>query len=208
MRQRLLILLLSIFSVFTIKAQLLATPEDAEKAVKVVMISSSCEISSSSGVILESSHEPVEITLFQESKDLYSVSVTGSNNFQYEITTKKYRKACELKALENHVAIFNIEDTVSTPKLYYNSNIGKSGCINCFFSIMNPQNLKTYTYKIEKVLFVDKKGLVHNCYCERINTLENDLLNSYFKKIKIKDEMNFFQKAKKKVKQTFKKDKK
>lgn len=190
------------------QVHLLATPEDAKKAIKVVMKSSSYSIIDDENN--NKINDESEIIISYEKKDQIIISLLGTQNMQYVLNTKDYRKSIESKMLEKQYFIFNPKDTINSPQFSFKSSISSSGMVNPEFSIINQQEGLRYVYDIEKAVFIDKNGLAHNYYREDANSLEKDLLNEYFKSFKLKNQAhelkNIFKKSKNKVKSIFKKE--
>lgn len=194
--KRIIIVILGLLVIAQAHAQLLATAEDAEKAIKVVMICSADACKDNS----VKEEENIEITVLRYGNN-YSVSIPSVGT--YELPHQYYRKIVSNHIqMERDFVLFHKEDTVANPTFTYHSEVGNTGIVNSSFCILFKGDKVAYT--IRKCIFISKEGLAHNYYCDRANSLDSDLLVEYFGAMKIKKEnssgvSSFFGNIKKKA---------
>lgn len=198
MRTIILGLLCSILS-FQCYAQLLASAEDAQKAVKVVMLCSGYIEKDESGT--KDNKGDFEISI-QKNGNNFTMLISSTQE-SFDLPYNDYRKIVTDKLMERDFVLFHREDTVANATFKYHSEVSNTGIVECSLSILTATS--TRTFSIDKCIFITKDGLAHNYYRDRANSLESDLMNQYFEAMKIKNEKasgisSFFNKIKKKGK--------
>ena len=196
--KQLIIIIVGLITSVQAHAQLLATPEDAEKAMKVVMICSKYTITDDNGPRDYTSESDLTI---QQIKKTFSITAPCIQK-SYELTQDNYRKIISNQLMNRDYMLFHKEDSIANPSFKYHCEVGNTGIIVSKFSISTPE--MDVTFIVDKCIFISKDGLAHNFYCNRANSLESDLLVHYFDAIKIKKEnasglSGLFGKIKKKV---------
>ena len=198
MRTIILGLLCSIMS-FQCYAQLLASAEDAKKAVKVVMLCSGYSEKDHYGT--KDNKGDFEISI-QKIGNNFTLSISPTQE-TFDLPNSDYRKIVTDKLMEKEFVVFHREDTVANATFKYHSEVSNTGIVECSFSILTATS--TRTFSIEKCIFITKDGLAHNYYRDRANSLDSDLMSQYFEAMKIKNGKasgisSFFDKVKKKGK--------
>ena len=181
-----------------LNAQILATQESAKKSKKAIMTCSSYQVVNSNGIQNENGHD-VEVSWYQSSNKVFSISVSGVG-LSYEFNSQDFYKSENDEMMEKQIVIYDKKDTDSTPKFIYNCSIGSGGVINSVFMIVEPSNNLTYSFPVEKCVFITKDGQSYNYYCDRTNSLDADLLYTFFKSRKIKNESSIFSSFLRKIK--------
>ena len=166
-----------------LNSQNLATPDQAKKAVKVILKCSKYSITENDNTIEYNSN--VELTI-QQIKKGYTLA-SKDLKIENELLQINYCKLeDDSKPLERWYIFYNKVDSLTSPSYSYYATIGENGTIKSTFKVIN--NSKVLSFEIDKCVFITKDGTTYNYYCDRTYSLENDLLLTFFKSMKIKRE--------------------
>ena len=173
------LLFVGLLCAFNTHAQLLATSEDAENALKVVMTCSKYTINENDNI---QEYADAQVTI-QQSKKSYSISAPAIQGF-FELNQNEYLKKISNESIEHNYVLFRKQEAESNPSFLYHTEIGDSGIVNGVFSIYLQNRI--ISFYVDKCVFVTNDGMPRNYYCDRAHSLNSDILASFFEAIKKK----------------------